>query len=633
MLLALDNISLSFADRLIFEDVSLSVNAGDRIGLIGANGTGKTTLLNVITKKLTPDMGNVIHSSGVRIGFLEQNSGLERTSTIIEEMRSVFSRLINAERRMNEIHELMASANEREYRELAAEYSRLQTFFETNDGYNIDLKIKRILNGMGFADKAFDMPIAPLSGGEKTRLALSKLLLEEPDVLILDEPTNHLDFATLRWLENYVSGFKSALIVVSHDRYFLDKTVERIWELDDCRITAYRGNYTKYKQLRKEKDLNRAREYEKQTAKIAAMNEYAEKNIARASTSKSAKSRLAQLEHITPIEKPRTTARAPHFDFTFSMPSVKDVLTVSELELSVGNPRTVLCDNVSFDVKRGERIAIVGPNGSGKTTLLNTLINANAYRRGIIKWGKNTLTAFYEQEGTSFNPKNSVLDELWSRYPSLTEGALRNLLGRMLIIGDNVFKKVEVLSGGEKAKLGFAIMQQSQANTLILDEPTNHIDLLSREALEDALKEFEGTIIFVSHDRYFMNALANKVLELNNHKATLYNMRFDEYTELKDMEALAAAEEAEAQKQEKIASTGYRSKKQRAEEVKRRQRISTIEKSIAEKEALKAELSDKMNSGEVSSDYEALNDICAKIEQLSSEIDSLSEEWLLLADE
>lgn len=634
MLVSLDNIKLSFGDKIILDGVSVTIENDDRICLIGANGIGKSTLLNVLTKKLEPDSGEVYIQRNAKIGFLEQNSGLTRGNNIYEEMRSVFKELIKTEEKMRSLEkEIAEREHDEKYREMCEEYSKLQTYFEAKDGYHIDLKIKTILNGMGFEDKSYDMEINSLSGGEKTRLALAKLLLEEPDLLVLDEPTNHLDFKTLSWLEEYLKGYKGALLIVSHDRYFIDKTSTKIWEIENKKVVSYNSNYTNYKTLREERLTRMKKEYEAQQNKINSMREYAERNIVRASTSNMAKSRLHQLEHIEALEKPNETVPTPKFKFEFTRNPVKDVLSVEDLSLTVGSgdDRQTLCENICFDVKRGEKIALIGPNGIGKSTLLKAILGLSL-QEGKIHWGGNVQTGYYEQENLTLDRNNTALEELWGRFPLMAEYEVRGILGQVLMTGDNVFKKIEVLSGGERARTALAVIMTEKANTLVLDEPTNHLDLQSKEALERALVEFAGTMIFVSHDRYFLNAIPTKIIELNEKGLTVYNGNFDYYKE-ESAKAEASEPPKPVQKTAETEKSNYRSKKERAEQAKKRNRIKQLEELISAAEAEISDLEALIASPEIAADYEKLTSACDELEQKKALHDEYFLEWAELSEE
>lgn len=643
MLISLENVSKSFGEKLILSGLNQTIEDNDRIGLIGANGIGKSTLLNLICGKLTPDHnhdtpGQVHVGTNVNIGLLEQNSGLTAQNTIYQEMRMVFSDLLEIEQQLRSLEKTIANlvVHDDHYANLTEEYSKLSTYFEVREGYQIDVKIKTILNGMGFFDKSYETPINTLSGGEKTRLALAKLLLEEPRLLILDEPTNHLDFRTLMWLEDYLNSYKGGLLVVSHDRYFLDKMVTRIWEIENKKIISYTGNYSKYKELRAERIKREIKEYDIQQNKINSMREYAEKNIVRASTSNMAKSRLHQLEHIEVKERPNETIPTPHFSFQFDRNPVKDLLTVNDLSLQVGmgEDRITLCDQISFDVKRGEKVALIGPNGIGKSTLLKAILGLSQ-QDGEIRWGGNVKTSYYEQENKTLNPENTALEELWGCFPRMAQYEVRSILGQVLITGDNVFKKIGVLSGGERARVAFAIMMTERANTLILDEPTNHLDLQSKESLEKSLVDFEGSMIIVSHDRYFLNAIPTKIIELSRDGLKVYNGNFDFYLEeVKKQQSLQPVKSTieENPKEATEKTNFYRSKQERREEAQRKTLLKKLEQTLEELDSEIAQIEVQIASPEVSANYEQLSTLCAELETKKALHEETFLQWAEIAE-
>lgn len=642
MILTIKDVTKSYADKIILKDLNLTIEEKDRIGLIGVNGAGKTTLLNVIVDHYNIDTGDVFIEKGVNIGYLRQNTGLDRNNTIYHEMLSVFQELKDVEEELRALEQQMSVSEDHEseeYRQLSERYTQLTAYFEAKEGYQIDVKIKTVLNGMGFSDMSYGTNIATLSGGEKTRLALAKLLLEEPTLLILDEPTNHLDFKTLLWLEDYLSGYKGAILVVSHDRYFLDKMVDKIWEVSRQRVYTYKGNYSKYKVLKAERITHEKREYEQQQNKIASMEEYVEKNIARASTSNSAKSRLHQLANMEILEKPLEYDKTPFFHFTFDRASVKDVLTVEDLTLRVGEGREqkTLCKDISFTIKRGERIALIGRNGIGKSTLLKALLGYNTQSVGDIFWGRNVTTSYYEQENQNLNFNNTVLEELWGRFPNLLEFKVRSILGQMLITDENVYKSVGVISGGERARLGFAIMVTEHANTLLFDEPTNHLDLASKEALEKALTEFDGTLLFVSHDRYFLNAIPTKIIEMTDEGLKVYPGNYDDYVEQLRKEQEKAKVTEQGSSTEKVEprkenSTYSRGKQQRSENARRRNRLHELEKLMEEAEQEISTLQNDIGDPQIASDYELLSEKCARLEEIKDLNEQYMEEWLTLSE-
>ncbi len=630
MYAALENVTKSFGAELILENVCGTVNEGDRIGLIGVNGAGKTTLLRVLLRELAPDEGGVSHRSGLSVGYLKQNSGLTGGNTVMGEMKTVFSAAIAAQKEMERLTEALAERPED--LALARAYDAAMSAFLAQDGYHIEVNIKKILNGMGFSDKDTETVVDTMSGGEKTRLALCKLLLKNPELLVLDEPTNHLDMDTLRWLEGYLGEYRGAILVVSHDRYFLDKVTRKTWELEDCCLNEYRGNYSAYKMQKAERTAFLLKEYEKQQNQIESMTDYARRNMARASTSNMAKSRLKQIEHIAPIKKPRERTPAPSFCFPAGRRAVADVLSVRELTLKVGREQKTIVSDISFEVKRGERLAVIGANGTGKSTLLKSLMGMLP-QQGEVVWGNNTEIGYYDQENKDMNPNQAVLDELWKRFPALPEHSARGYLGRVLLIGDDVYKKVGSLSGGERAKLGFAILMAGEKNVLVLDEPTNHLDLSAREELERALRAYEGTLIFVSHDRYFVNALAERVLAVGGQRARLLEGNYDSYMAQLEREQAAGEGGRTADGQTSAPAEDGRSKnqkRQRQQQAKLRQEISGVEKRIAALEAELAELSRLI--AEHPADFELLAESCARLEQVKVAHEQALEEWMQLAE-
>ncbi len=621
MLAALEDVTKSFGTDIIFEHVSLAIHADDRIGFVGANGAGKTTLLNVLSKNMEADMGNVIYAAGLSIGYLRQNSGLTGGNTVMEEMRSVFADAIGAHGRMEQLAQAMEEAPDDEA--LAREYARAQAVYEAQDGYHMDVNIKKVLNGMGFADVSGDMCIDGMSGGEKTRLALAKLLLKGPDLLILDEPTNHLDFTTLAWLEEYLAGYRGAMLIVSHDRYFLDKTVTKIWDMEDRQVQEYKGNYTAYRVQKEERTEYLLKEYGKQQNQIESMTEFARRNIARASTSNMAKSRLKQLENMDVIEKPRTGVKAPSFRFEYDKKPVNDVLAVEDLSLQVGDEKRVIAKDIEFEIKRGDRIGLIGANGTGKSTLLKSLLGM-LEQDGDITWGKNVDVGYYDQENKDMGPNNIVLEELWRRFKAMPEQAVRGMLGRVLITGEEVYKQVQSLSGGERAKLGLAILMAGRHNVLVLDEPTNHLDLPAREALENALGEYEGTLLFVSHDRYFVNALADKIIEIKNGGITKFDGDFDSYMAAKKlMESVESIPKTEAKTRQN------NQKDVRRRQAMIRQKVSDLEKQIAALEAEEEELANTIAQNPT--DFTLLASACERLETVRAKLDQIMQEWVELS--
>ncbi|MCI6580785.1 MAG: ABC-F family ATP-binding cassette domain-containing protein [Oscillospiraceae bacterium] len=644
MLLSMTSVNKFYNGNQILKNVNLTVNEGDRIGLIGINGCGKTTLLRLITGKEEPDRfteedGIISIASKTSIGYLEQMGALDNENTVIEEMKSVFSELISISERMKELEKLMAESSDN-YEAFSEEYSRISAYYESNDGYIIKVKIKTILNGMGFSEDMFDRVISSFSGGEKTRLAIAKLLLENPNILILDEPTNHLDFRTVMWLEDYLKDYRGALLIVSHDRYFLDKTVTSICEIENTVLTRYKGNYTAFTRLKEEAVTRQQKEYDLQQKEIAKMEDYVARNLVRASTSKSAKSRIKALDKMERIEKPNTYHKAAKLEFTFAQDPPQEVLKVKDIDVSVGfgDDRRTLVDSLSFEVRRGEKLAVIGDNGIGKSTLLK-VIQEKLPHKGKVIWAANVRISYFDQEAANINRSNTVFEEIHSRYPLLSDLEVRNLLGKVRLVGENVFKQAGVVSGGERCKLCFAIMMMEHGNVLILDEPTNHLDLQTKEVLEDALERFEGTIIYVSHDRYLLNRISTRILEITAEGTESFNGGFDDYMKIKTQREQAAAEAADAAKQEELRvqyaekkKKAFKTKEQRNLDANNRQRIRDIEKQMNElqdeQDRLEAELTDE----KVISDYSLMNEKCTRINEIKELSNQLFDEWAELSE-
>ena len=637
MLVSLENAAKSFGAEEIFYGVTASVEPGDRIGLIGANGAGKTTLLGVLTGELEADEGSVSRQRGVTIGYLKQNSGLDYTNSIREEMRSVFAETLALEAKMNDLTARMnaggLSSDRQE--ELAREFAHLQELFEVAEGYQIDVKINTVLTGMGFGGEDLSKSVEFLSGGEKTRLAICKLLLENPDLLILDEPTNHLDFRTLLWLEEYLTGYRGALLIVSHDRYFLDRLVNKVWEIENTRFYTYKGNYTKYVALKEERVARQMKEYEMQQQEIAAMQDYVDRNIVRATTSTRAKSRLKALQRMERVERPTLPPAPMKLRFDTERDPVKDVLTTAGLELAVGEGegRLVLARDVELEVKRGEKVAIVGTNGTGKTTLLKA-IQSMIPAAGRVTWGRGTRLAYFDQGTDSLNEKNTVLEEIHSAYPASYEQQVRTVLGWVGLSGEDAFKLVGQLSGGECARLKFAIMMMCKGNVLILDEPTNHLDLSAKEVLDRALRDFEGTVIMVSHDRYLLDRVPTRIVEMSGSRLLSYKGGFTNYMEYADLKPRREqAAQPENAAEGKGAKEYARGKEARKAEAKRRKALAETEQAIHDTEAMIARLEEELTTPEVQSDFVRLDEICSGLDEARNRLSNLMDDWLELQGE
>lgn len=633
MILEITGLSKSFGAKTVLSNLDLKIEDRDRIGLIGENGAGKSTLLNIIVGDLDYDSGTVAKGSGKRIGFLRQDSGLALGGTIISEMRSVFASVLKSEERLRALeHEMSAiNHNSEEYYALSAEYEHEKNRFEAADGYNINVKINTVLTGMGFSSFDPETSVDRLSGGERTRLALAKLLLEDPDLLILDEPTNHLDFKTLGWLEDYLSAYNGAILTVSHDRYFLDKIVNTVCEMENKTLVRYNAGYTKYLDLKAARLTRMQKEYDRQMREIAELEDFIARNKVRASTTKRAHSREMELERMEMKERPTPPPKPPKFRFEYEREPVKDVLTIEGLRLEVGEgaERKLLCPRIDLTVRRGEKIAIVGMNGVGKSTFIKTILEILPCSEGTVEWGRNVRAGYYDQHNSYLHPNKTVLDELWDMFPRSDELTLRSALGRARITGDNVFKTISVLSGGEKARLSFAALTLKDSNVLVLDEPTNHMDISCKEALDEALREYTGTIIMVSHDRYLLNRVPTRIIEMFPDKLVSYNGVYDDYLRLKEDTQAAVKEEKKPTKNE---TTYYRTKQQKSEDAKRRNRIKAIEAEIAADDERLATIEAEMTNPEICADYEKMTALCAEMEQLKNSQNALMDEWAELTE-
>ncbi len=636
MLISAHNLEKRFSDNVIFQNVSLTIEDKCRYGLIGVNGAGKSTLLSVLLGELDYDEGELFTKSGLSLGVLKQNSGLERESTIIAEMRLVFQDVLDAEAAMREIEYKMSEVTDHEsseYRSLAASYAAKQAYIDSRDGYNMDVKIKTVLNGMGFPDRALDTPINILSGGEKTRLAIARLLLEEPELLVLDEPTNHLDFKTLNWLEEYLTDYKGAIFVVSHDRYFLDKIVDNIFEIERGRLNTYKGNYSSYL-VQKEERLERSiKEYQAQREEIAKLQDYVDRNMARASTSASAKSRQKVLDNMEILEDPEFVNKKIRLRFEKTKEPYKDVLTVSNLTVEVGEERKALCKNVNLSVKRGEKIAVIGENGIGKSSFFKIIQDIIPHYTGEVVWGKNTSISYYEQENLNLDPKKQAIDELWDRFPHIPEAQVRRMLGNVLLTQEDVFKPVGVISGGERARLALCIIMLEKSNVLLLDEPTNHLDLSSKEVLEAALGEYDGTALFISHDRYLLSKVPDKIIEITRDGAVVYDGNYEYYKERLIFNKKKAETEEKPQKPAQKSESGYRTKEQRRADAQRKQRIRELENEISYLEETCAALEEELASEAVYTSFELMTEKSLQLEEANNKLEKCFEEWEQLSEE
>lgn len=636
IVLQVNQITKSFNGEDILTNVKLEVQERDRVALVGRNGAGKSTLLKIIAGEMSYDSGEIIMPKNIRLGYLEQHAGLESKLTIWEEMKTIFSQLIDSEKELRSLESQMADPTIYEdseaYARVAAMYDELQLAFNEAGGYRFESDIRSILHGMQFFPDDYDKPVQALSGGQKTRLALAKMLLSKPDLLILDEPTNHLDIQTLSFLENYLKNYNGAVLIVSHDRYFLDQVVNFVYEVSRHNVARYVGNYSSYlTQKAKNYELDR-KKYEKQQEEKAKLEDFVSKNLARASTTKMAQSRRKVIEKTDWMESPDGDEKSASFGFTIDRPSGNDVLRLEDI--AVGYQEKTVSSNISFSVYKQDRIALVGPNGVGKSTLLKTIMKQLDAAGGKIQYGTNVQFGYYDQEQAALTGNKTALQELWDEWPLMNERDVRNVLGRFLFTGDDVQKTVSTLSGGEKARLALAKLMLLKANTLVLDEPTNHLDLDSKEVLENALLDFPGTIIFVSHDRYFINRIATKVIELASDDATLFLGDYDYYLEKKEeMEELALENAVVENTVVTKANTSTIDKEAKKKERQLRRQLEELESKIPAVDAEIATIEEKLCDPEIFQDHEAVQQLQSELDQLKEKQDDLSDDWLKLQEQ
>ncbi|WP_318588333.1 ABC-F family ATP-binding cassette domain-containing protein [Bacillus thuringiensis] len=638
ILLQVNGLSKLYGAETILANIKLEVQTKDRIALVGRNGAGKSTLLKIIAGELSHDGGEIIKPKDVSIGYLAQNTGLETSLTIWDEMLTVFTHLQQMETKLRRLEQEMGKeenfSNEAIYERLLADYDQLQLNYKDQGGYQYEADIRSILSGLGFPVETHQTTISTLSGGQKTRLALGKLLLTKPDLLILDEPTNHLDIETLTWLEQYLQGYPGAILIVSHDRYFLDKLVTQVYEISNKESRRFVGNYSKYLDLKSALYEQEMKRYEKQQDEITKLEDFVQKNIARASTTKRAQSRRKQLDRMELLTRPLGDSKSASFHFDIEKQSGNDVLQVKDA--TIGYDEDPIIENVTMHLTRGDSVALVGPNGIGKSTLLKSIVNKLPLLNGDVSFGSNVSVGYYDQEQANLTSSKRVLNELWDEYPLQPEKEIRTILGNFLFTGDDVLKPVSSLSGGQKARLALAKLMMQKSNLLILDEPTNHLDLNSKEILENALIDYPGTLLFVSHDRYFINRVTTTVVELSTEGAQEYLGDYDYYVEKKnEMIERAAFEQLEQQEnqapvqktvaQEKL---NYLEEKERKQlERQRTRKIEELEQNIVNLEEEIATLEDQLCLPEIYADYEKASEITTKKQTLQEQLETCMAEW------
>ena len=631
IILQANKIERSFAGEVLFDNINLQVDERDRIALVGKNGAGKSTLLKILVGEEEPTSGEINKKKDISLSYLAQDSRFESENTIYDEMLHVFDDLRRTENQLRQMELEMGEKSGEDLDKLMSDYDRLSENFRQAGGFTYEADIRAILNGFKFDESMWQMKIAELSGGQNTRLALAKMLLEKPNLLVLDEPTNHLDIETIAWLENYLVNYSGALIIVSHDRYFLDKVATITLDLTKHSLDRYVGNYSRFVELKEQKLATEAKNYEKQQKEIAALEDFVNRNLVRASTTKRAQSRRKQLEKMERLDKPEAGKKSANMTFQSEKTSGNVVLTVENV--AIGYDGEVLSEPINLDLRKMDAIAIVGPNGIGKSTFIKSIVDQIPFIKGEKRFGANVEVGYYDQTQSKLTPSNTVLDELWNDFKLTPEVEIRNRLGAFLFSGDDVKKSVGMLSGGEKARLLLAKLSMENNNFLILDEPTNHLDIDSKEVLENALIDFDGTLLFVSHDRYFINRVATHVLELSEKGSTLYLGDYDYYVEKKAEVEMTQAEEASTINQAKEASpvNDYQAQKESQKEVRKLMRqIESLEAEIEELESQSQTISEQMLE---TNDAGKLMELQAELDKISHRQEEAMLEWEELSEQ
>ena len=631
IILQANKIERSFAGEVLFDNINLQVDERDRIALVGRNGAGKSTLLKILVGEEEPTSGEINKKKDISLSYLAQDSRFESENTIYDEMLHVFDDLRRTEQQLRQMELEMGEKSGEDLDKLMSDYDRLSENFRQAGGFTYEADIRSILNGFKFDESMWQMKIAELSGGQNTRLALAKMLLEKPNLLVLDEPTNHLDIETIAWLENYLVNYSGALIIVSHDRYFLDKVATITLDLTKHSLDRYVGNYSRFVELKEQKLATEEKNYEKQQKEIAALEDFVNRNLVRASTTKRAQSRRKQLEKMERLDKPEAGKKSANMTFQSEKTSGNVVLTVENA--AVGYDGEVLSEPINLDLRKMNAVAIVGPNGIGKSTFIKSIVDQIPFIKGEKRFGANVEVGYYDQTQSKLTPSNTVLDELWNDFKLTPEVEIRNRLGAFLFSGDDVKKSVGMLSGGEKARLLLAKLSMENNNFLILDEPTNHLDIDSKEVLENALIDFDGTLLFVSHDRYFINRVATHVLELSENGSTLYLGDYDYYVEKKAEVEAIQLEELSTGNQEKEVSpvNDYQAQKESQKEVRKLMRqIESLEAEIEELETQSQAISEQMLE---TNDAEKLMELQAELDKISHRQEEAMLEWEELSEQ
>lgn len=614
-----------FNANTLFKNVTFSIDSNARIGLVGPNGVGKTTLLKIMTGEQEPTHGEFIVNKGIDVGYIAQENALNEEKTIWDEMESVFAPLIKEAKSLTHMQEQIAEHPEDQ--KLLKQYDQKQFAFEQKGGYTYQSDIKSILNGFKFPEDTWQKKIGSLSGGEKTRLAFVKLLLRKPALLLLDEPTNYLDLDTLDWLEGFLKNYSGAILVVSHDQYFLDHLATQIFELQFGKLTPFKGNYSAYVMQREQRDKDQEAAYEKQQTEIKKDEEFIQKNLVRATTTKRAQSRRKKLEKIERIKPPKHKSKV-RIHFNSERPSGKEVLILNDL--TIGYPDKTMVSDISFQINKGDRVAIIGPNGIGKSTLLKTIMKQLQPKGGSIKYGASLDIGYYDQELQRLDPSKTVLDTVWDRHKTMPERDVRSILASFLFTAKDIDKTVEQLSGGQKARLTLTVLSLEHDNFLLMDEPTNHLDIEAKEVLEKALKDFDGTLLFVSHDRYFINQLANKIVSVRDGHAKIYNGNYSYYLDEKAKQEAAVSSSSEVQPAKQVSQQklSYQEQKQRDSQKRKLQRtIDQAEQKIEELEEQEQNIQNEMSNPDIASNFDKLGPLQEQLSDVQKQLDDANNAW------
>ena len=639
LLLQTNDVLRRFGADVLFHNINLQVVDHARVALVGRNGAGKTTLLKMIAGITQPDEGTITKAKGLSIGYLAQDQGLDSQNSIWAELDTVFGSLHQMEAEIHHLEGQLATVDSTtdRYQEILRDYDRLQEQFQEAGGFEIDSRMRGVLTGFGFEEESYQRPVNSLSGGQKTKLALAKILLQAPQLLILDEPTNHLDMGVLTWLEDYLKGYSGALLIVSHDRYFLDRVVNEVYDLDNQTLHHYTGNYSAFVKNKTARLATEMKHYEQQQKEIAKLEDFVNKNLVRASTTKRAQARRRQLEKMERIERPQTDDKSIHFSFSSQKESGNEVLDVEGLK--IGYQDTVLAGPLTFNERKGQRIGIIGPNGIGKSTLLKTLLKKMPAIAGTIKFGANLDIGYYDQEQQQLHPEKTVLDEVWDDHPEIDETQIRNLLGSFLFVGDDVYKHVSDLSGGQKARLELTKLSFEPINFLILDEPTNHLDIDSREVLEGAINDFDGTVLFISHDRYFINQVATDVLAMQKDGITRYQGDYDDYLRAVTEQEQASADDSTTPDQKRAPKDGsaaqqsYQQSKEAQKARRKLQRtVADLEEQMNQLSEQQEQVETKMADPNVATDIGKLTDLQKELDTLTKQLEDVEEQWTAAAE-